>query len=86
LPNSLLEAMASAIAVVATRVGGIPDLVTDGHNGFLVDAKDPDDLADKIQMLVDDSRKRRLFAERGYEHVLNNHSLRAAVSAFKEIL
>ncbi len=44
-PNVVLEALASGRGVVATRVGGIPELVTDGKNGVLVPARDPEALA-----------------------------------------
>jgi glycosyltransferase involved in cell wall biosynthesis len=51
-PNSVLEAMAAARPVVATRVGGIPDAVRDGLTGVLVPARDPDALAAALQPLV----------------------------------
>lgn len=51
-PNSVLEAMAAARPVVATRVGGIPDAVRDGETGHLVPARDPDALAAALQPLV----------------------------------
>ena len=54
-PNSLLEAMAQGVVVVATRVGGIPDLVDNGRNGLLVEAANPDSLATAlISVLVTD--------------------------------
>lgn len=52
LPMILLEAMAAGCVVVATRVGGTPELVEDGVNGFLVYPKDPAVLADKLSYIL----------------------------------
>jgi phosphatidylinositol alpha-1,6-mannosyltransferase len=58
LPNVALEAMAAGRPLVATRAGGLPDLVRDGENGLLVDEKDAAGLAAAITRLVDDSELR----------------------------
>ena len=48
LPVVLLESLASGKPVVATRVAGAPDVIVDGHNGFLAEPKNPGDLAEKM--------------------------------------
>jgi len=48
LPVVLLESLASGKPVVATRVAGAPDVIVDGHNGFLAEPKNPNDLAEKM--------------------------------------
>jgi glycosyltransferase involved in cell wall biosynthesis len=58
LPNVALEAMAAGKALVATRVGGLPQLVRDGENGLLVDERDPDALAEALVRLSDDPGER----------------------------
>lgn len=61
LPMALIEAMASAVPPVATAVGGVPDLVTDGVEGFLVQPRDPQALAGAIgRMFADDSARGRM--------------------------
>ena len=54
-PNVVLEALASGRRVVATRVGGVPDLITDRRLGALVPAKDPDALADALVLALRES-------------------------------
>jgi starch synthase len=67
----ILEAMACETAVVASRVGGIPEIVVEGETGYLIDF-DPDDaetfaanLAQKIRLLLDDPDKARAMGEAG---------------------
>jgi glycosyltransferase involved in cell wall biosynthesis len=60
-----LEAMASETPVVATNVGGIPDVVSDNVNGLLVQPADPHALAESIQRVVFNSRLRRRLVENG---------------------
>jgi starch synthase len=62
---TVLEAMASETPVIATRVGGIPDVVRNGRNGLLVPPADPDSLADSMERIAADSRLRRKLAEAG---------------------
>ena len=64
-PVSLIEAMASARPVVATSVGGVVDMVTDGKNGLLVDSNDERGLAEKIVCLLKDGKKRNDFGLMG---------------------
>ena len=54
VPNSLLEAMATGLPVLATRHGGIPEAVTDGESGFLVDERDADGLSAAMNKLASD--------------------------------
>jgi glycosyltransferase involved in cell wall biosynthesis len=69
LPVSLLEAMAASRPVVATQVGGIPQVIEDGHNGLLVSAHDPAGLAKAILTLIEDSTLRESVAREGYQTV-----------------
>jgi glycosyltransferase involved in cell wall biosynthesis len=47
-----LEAMSSGLPLVGTRVGGIPELISDDVNGYLCSPADPEDLAQKINTLL----------------------------------
>lgn len=64
LPNSVLEAMAAGLPIVATRVSGNEDLVTDGDNGVLVPPGSPADLAAALRRLIDDPALARRMGER----------------------
>lgn len=63
LPMGVLEAMAAGAPVVATTVGGIPDAVEDGVEGFLIAPGDTAALADRIMRLLEDAELRRAFAQ-----------------------
>jgi len=52
MPMAVIEAMACGLPIIATRVGGLPDLVCPGLNGWLVPAGQPDQLANAIQQLM----------------------------------
>ncbi|MGC9028744.1 MAG: glycosyltransferase [Desulfomonilaceae bacterium] len=62
-PNVIKEAMASGLPVVATRAGGIPDLVSDNVNGFLYDAGDVNALKKCIASLAKSENMRRVFGQ-----------------------
>ncbi|MFB0565199.1 MAG: glycosyltransferase family 4 protein [Candidatus Aminicenantaceae bacterium] len=67
----LVEAMALNKPIVASNIGGIPDLVTQGRNGFLVPPKNPEKLAQHIQILLEDKQKREEMGLAGREMALN---------------
>jgi glycosyltransferase involved in cell wall biosynthesis len=66
-PNTIIEASACAIPVVATSVGGIPEQIDDGHNGFLVSPGDTVNIADKVQILLDDQSLRQKMGKTGLD-------------------
>jgi len=57
LGNSFLEAMAAGLPVIGTPVGGIPDFLKDGFNGYFVRINDPADIAEKIYFILDQKNK-----------------------------
>jgi glycosyltransferase involved in cell wall biosynthesis len=79
LSNVILESFAAGVAVVATNVGGNPEMVEDGVNGLLVPPRDAPALADAVCLLLGDpGRARRLGAE-GRRSVAERYSLGAMV-------
>ncbi len=81
----LQEAMASGVAVVASRVCGIPELVNDGVTGLLVDPDDPPALAQAIGALLDDDARRQQLADAGRRFVADSYGLPGLVSEIEEI-
>lgn len=65
-----LEALASGIPVITSRVGGIPDIIQDGENGFLVEPENPEHLAVKMDSLLKDAVLRKRMAENAISTVL----------------
>jgi len=74
-PVSAIEALAGGRPVVATRVGGVPDVVRDGQDGFLVEPGAVDDLADRLARLATDPELRRRMGESGRARVLERYSV-----------
>jgi glycosyltransferase involved in cell wall biosynthesis len=68
-PVSLIEAMAAAVPVVATAVGGVPDVVVDGETGYLVKEGDVKGMAEAIMELLRDPKKARQMGQQGRETV-----------------
>lgn len=77
LPVSLLEAMAHGVPVVATRVGGIPDLVDDERCGLLVAPRDPAALANAIRRLLADAALSARLAHAARREVEERYAVEA---------
>jgi glycosyltransferase involved in cell wall biosynthesis len=67
LPMALLEALAAGLPVIATSVGGIPEVVQDGYNGFLIPPGNIQTLTDALAKLVGDSDLRKIMGRRSRE-------------------
>jgi glycosyltransferase involved in cell wall biosynthesis len=85
LSNSLMEAMACGCAVVASRVGGNPELVSHGHTGLLFKVGDAADLAAQLECLVKDAPLRRLVAGSGARRIHTEFSIDASIRRFQEL-
>ena len=85
----LAEAMALGKPIVASNIGGIPDLVIHGKNGFLVPPKNPKELAKYIQVLIEDKGKREKMGLKGKEMSLNfgaESMIEKIASLYEELL
>ncbi|MBU1565765.1 MAG: glycosyltransferase [Proteobacteria bacterium] len=85
-PNMLLEAMACGLPVVATRVGGIPEFIEHGTNGFLVPPGDPALLADYAIKLLRNEQLRVEMGNNARKSIVNNHNLQDCVRLTEKVL
>ncbi len=85
LPNVVLEAMATGLPVVATRVGGVPEVVLSGRTGWLVPRGDVSALAAAISQLLFAPETCRAFGQAGRKQALKKFSLDAMVSSHEEL-
>jgi len=84
-PLTILEAMSSGLPVVATNVGGIPEIVEHGRNGYLVPLKHPEDIAERLLELNADKGKMRRMGEQARETVLDRFSTDKVVGRYLEV-
>jgi glycosyltransferase involved in cell wall biosynthesis len=80
LGYTVLEGMSSAVPVIASRVGGIPELITDGENGFLVPPGDPEAIAEKLNLLASDPGLRESLGEAARARVVDRFALQRTVT------
>ncbi len=77
IPQIILQAQAMACAVVATTIGGIPEVVEDGVTGLLVPPRDADALTEKISALLDDPAFSARLGRNARAHIEKSYSLDA---------
>jgi colanic acid/amylovoran biosynthesis glycosyltransferase len=85
LPTVVMEAMASALPVVSTNVGGISEMVRDGETGLLVTQNDPAATADALSRFINDIELAQSFGGRGRKRAEEIFSIEKNVRALREI-
>ena len=90
IPMALLEAMAASRPIVASRVGGIPEIIEDGVDGYLVEPMDVNNLAERCRQLIESPDVARKMGEQGRKRVERDFSATAmadrVASVYKELL
>lgn len=81
----ILEAMAAKTPVVSTRAGGVTSLIKDGHNGFLVHARRPEELTSRVNELLANDELRKKMADRAYEAVIKRFTWEKIAEQFEAI-
>jgi glycosyltransferase involved in cell wall biosynthesis len=85
LGGVVLEAMAMGVPVIATCLGGSPDMVVDGVTGFLVPPHDPQALAERIEVLMNDPALKNRMKDSGPKRIEQHFSLRNTVRELETI-
>ncbi len=86
LPNVVLEAFAARVPVVATAVGGTPEVVEDEINGYLVPANDPEPLAERICDAISSEEQLRDMGMNGRQRVLDQYSFATQARHYGDLL
>ncbi len=85
ISNTILEAMATGLPVVATEVGGTPELVVSGKTGVLVPPSNPEKMADALYSLIVGQKLRQQQGKNSLQRVLENFSIQAMVNNYTKV-
>lgn len=85
LPNIVLEAFAARVPVVATAVGGTPEIIDDGENGYLVPAGKPAAMAEKIAAALAGDTQRQAMGAAGFARVRDHFSFEAQGARYQNL-
>jgi len=85
ISNTILEAMATGLPVIATAVGGNPELVKQGATGLLVPPSEPEVMAQAMLSLLIDKEKRQQLSENSHQRVIENFSIQAMVTKYTKV-
>jgi glycosyltransferase involved in cell wall biosynthesis len=86
MPNALLEAMATALPIVASRVDGNRELLEDRIHGWLVPPEDAAALAKAIERVLGDPEEARRRGAAARQHVMDHYSVDAMVISWERVL
>jgi len=85
LPYTILEALAAGIPVIATDVGGIPEIINNNIDGFLIKPKNSRQLAEKVLYLINNPEIARKAAEKGREKITQKFNLTKMIEQTKKV-
>ncbi|HEY5138598.1 MAG TPA: glycosyltransferase, partial [Methylococcales bacterium] len=85
-PLVILEAMATGLPIVSTEVGGIPTMITDNEEGFLIEPHNPQILADKIGILLRDPHLQERFSKAARARAVEDFSWQRRMERYEDML
>lgn len=86
IPNVILEAMATRTPIIATYVGGMKDILSNGVNSLTVEVNNPVDLSNKIELLLHDAELRTLLAENAFREAAAKYDVPVIRNRFQKII
>ncbi|MEK7186156.1 MAG: glycosyltransferase family 4 protein [Patescibacteria group bacterium] len=86
LGQIFIEAMACGLPVIGAKTGGMPEIISDGHNGFLVAPSDPSLLAQKIEKILNDEAIREKFIKAGHKTIAEKFTAEKQFTGFHKLL
>lgn len=86
IPGVVKEAMATETPVVATNVGGVPEIVEDGTTGYLVDPRSPPEIAAAVLKLLDGPESRARMGAAGRRRIVKDYSMETYIEQYEKIL
>jgi len=84
-PRSILEAYYHYVPVIATNVGGIPEILQSGKTGFLVSPGNPAELKEKMKYFIDNPEEIITMGKKARDYVMKNHNVRFEISKLEDI-
>lgn len=85
LPTSVIEAALCRKAIIATNVGGTPEIISGKNDGFLIEPKNIDLSKERLELLIKDAKLREEFGHNAYEEVKNKFDWNKSVDKYLEI-
>ncbi|MBU2472659.1 glycosyltransferase [Patescibacteria group bacterium] len=85
LPYTIIEAMAAQLSIIATNVGGIPEMIENNINGILIKPKNPDLIGEKITYLINNPEKAQVMAQKARQKVEQEFSLDKMIEKTKNL-
>ncbi|EKD85066.1 MAG: glycosyl transferase, group 1 [uncultured bacterium] len=86
LGQIFIEAMACGTPVIGAKTGGMPEIISDGNSGYLVQPNDPIILAQKIEKILNDKKERNMFIKNGHKTVEEKFTAEKQFSDFHKLL
>jgi glycosyltransferase involved in cell wall biosynthesis len=85
LGNSFIEAMAASVPIVGSKVGGIPDFLTDFKTGLFCNPKNPEDIAEKIRIILSDETLRKGMIDNAFQMVRERYDWSRIAKKYNDI-